>query len=139
MVKLKELIDFLFQNSSGRLEGERQKPSYKELLENPALNYSGIYQHNDLYVTLQIFANNQPLCMTIRTSYKYIEKPPWNWDEWLTMPLRIKDLPRNSQLAITVWDIESPQRGDVPVCGSTISLFDKHGELRQGKDSYYYI
>ena len=70
--------------------------------------------------------------MPIRTSYKYIEKQPWHWDEWLTMPLRIKDLPRNSQLAITVWDIESPQQGDVPVCGATISLFDKYGEFRQG-------
>lgn len=43
------------------------------------------------------------------------------------MPLKISDLPRNAQLAITAWDIESPQRGDVPVCGCTISLFDKYG------------
>ncbi len=91
-----------------------------------------MFQHHDLYVTLQIFANNQPLCMPIRTSYKYIEKPPWSWEEWITLPLRIKDLTRNSQLAITVWDIESPQQGDVPVCGATISLFDRNGEFRQG-------
>ncbi len=70
--------------------------------------------------------------MPIRTSYKFIERIPWSWDEWLTMPLRIKDLPRNSQLAVTVWDIESPQQGDVPVCGATISLFDRYGEFRQG-------
>ena len=59
--------------------------------------------------------------------YKYIEKQPWLWDEWLTLPLCIRDLPRNSQLAITVWDIESPQRSDIPVCGSTITLFDRYG------------
>ncbi len=112
---------------SCKLEGERVKPNYKEILENPVLSYSGVFQHFDLYVTMEIFANNQPLSMPIRTSYKYIEKQPWIWDEWLTLPLRIRDLPRNSQLAITVWDIESPQRGDIPVCGSTISLFDRYG------------
>ena len=65
--------------------------------------------------------------MPVKTSYRFIEKPPWQWEEWLTMPLKISDLPRNAQLAITAWDIESPQTGDVPVCGATISLFDKHG------------
>jgi phosphatidylinositol 3-kinase len=71
--------------------------------------------------------------MPIKTAYKYIEKKPWLWDEWLTLPLKISDLPRNSQLAITVWDIETPERGDIPVCGATISMFDKYGEFRQGK------
>lgn len=112
---------------SGKLEGERTKPNYKQLLENPILNYSGALQHLDLYVTAQIFANNQALCMPVKTSYKHIEKQPWLWEEWLTLPLKISDLPRNSQLAITAWDIESPQSGDVPVCGACLSLFDKYG------------
>jgi phosphatidylinositol 3-kinase len=68
--------------------------------------------------------------MPVKTSYKHIEKQPRLWDEWLTLPLRINDLPRNAQLAITAWDIESIQRGDVPVCGATISLFDKYGYLK---------
>ena len=119
------LINFL--NHSGKLEGERKRPSYKHILENPVLAYSGAYQHLDLYVTTQVFANNQELCMPVKTSYKHIDKEPWLWDEWLTLPLRFKDLPRNALLVITVWDIESAQSGDVPVCGCTISLFDKHG------------
>lgn len=65
--------------------------------------------------------------MPVKTSYKYIEKEPWIWNEWLTLPLRISDLPRNALLVITVWDIESPKSGDVPVCGSTLSLFDRYG------------
>lgn len=109
------------------MEGERSKPNYRELLENPVLNYSGVFQHLDLYITAQLFANDKPLCIPVKTSYKYIEKKPWMWDEWLTLPLKISDLPRNSQLALTAWDIESPQRGDIPVCGATISLFDKFG------------
>lgn len=83
-------------------------------------------------MTTQIYANGQSVCMPVKTSYRYIEKQPWQWDEWLTLPLKISDLPRNSQLAITAWDVETPQRDDVPVCGATISLFDKYGEFRQG-------
>lgn len=54
-----------------------------------------------------------------------------SWDEYLTLPLRISDLPRNALLAITVWDLNTPDQ-DIPVAGSTISLFDRYGELRQG-------
>ena len=135
------------------MEGVREKPTYKELLNKPLLNFSGAMQHMDLYMTAQIFADGEPLCMPVKTSYKSMEPPPlpqhsqqqqhqhqhqqqratpWVWDEWLTMPLKISDLPRNSLLALTAWDVESPQDGDVAVCGATIALFDKHGEFRQG-------
>ena len=46
--------------------------------------------------------------------------------------MRISDLPRNSLLAITIWDLNTPDQ-DVPVAGSTISLFDRYGEFRQGQ------
>ena len=46
--------------------------------------------------------------------------------------MRISDLPRNSLLAITVWDLNTRDH-DVPVAGSTISLFDRYGEFRQGQ------
>ena len=46
--------------------------------------------------------------------------------------MRISDLPRNSLLAITVWDLNTPDQ-DIPVAGSTISLFDRYGEFRQGQ------
>ena len=67
------------------------------------------------------------MCIPVKTSYKHIEKQPWLWDEWITLPLKISDLRRNAQLAITAWYIESSQGGDVPVCGANISLFDKYG------------
>jgi hypothetical protein len=61
------------------------------------------------------------------------------WDEWLTLPLKINDLPRNTQLALTAWDIESPQRGDIPVCGATISLFDKFGYVSYRNFTFQFI
>ena len=49
-----------------------------------------------------------------------------SWNEWLTLPINYSDLPRNALLAFTIWDIYGPNRA-VPVGGTTISLFGKHG------------
>lgn len=49
------------------------------------------------------------------------------WNEWLSFPVRYRDLSRNSLLAVTIWGV-----GWVPVGGSTISFFTKQGVLRDG-------
>lgn len=56
----------------GSLEGKREQKSYKALLEDPMLRFSGLYQENcsDLYVTCQVFAEGKPLALPVRTSYK---------------------------------------------------------------------
>ena len=64
-----------FSNLSGVLDGVREKPNYKDLVSNPVLRYSGVFEHNDLYVTCHIYSDGQELCMPIKTSYKYIDKP----------------------------------------------------------------
>ena len=40
--------------------------------------------------------------------------------------MRYSDLPRNAQLALTIWDIYSAN-GAIPVGGTTITLFGKYG------------
>jgi phosphatidylinositol 3-kinase len=73
----------------------------------------------------------------MQTSYKSF-KTSRTWNEWLQMPLCIKDAPLRSQLAITIWDL-SPLDKDtsnghgVPFGGTTISLFDDDQKLRMGK------
>jgi phosphatidylinositol 3-kinase len=73
----------------------------------------------------------------MQTSYKAF-KTSRTWNEWLQMPLSLKDAPLRSQLAITIWDL-SPFGGkgtyghDVPFGGTTISLFDTDGKLKMGK------
>lgn len=49
------------------------------------------------------------------------------WNEWLSFPVRYRDLSRNSLLTITIWGV-----GWVPIGGTTISFFTKHGVLRDG-------
>ncbi len=47
-----------------------------------------------------------------------------SWNEWITLPIRYCDLPLNSQLTFTVWDIAGPRKA-IPVGGSTFRLFGK--------------
>lgn len=56
----------------GSLEGKREQKSYKALLQDPMLRFSGLYQEScsDLYVTCQVFAEGKPLALPVRTSYK---------------------------------------------------------------------
>ena len=49
-----------------------------------------------------------------------------SWNEWLTLPIKYSDLPRNAQLALTIWDIYG-SRDAVPVGGTTVSVFGKKG------------
>lgn len=49
----------------------------------------------------------------------------------MTLPVAYSDLPRDAQLCITLFDCAGPGR-QLPVGGTTISLFGKHGVFRQG-------
>ncbi|CAH3041450.1 unnamed protein product [Porites lobata] len=114
------------------LEGKRERKGYNELLNDPQLRYSGVYESecSDLYVTCQVFADGQPLCLPTRTSYKPFSTR-WNWNEWLKLPIKYPDLPRNAQVCFTIWDVYGPRKA-VPVGGTTVSLFGKHGTQRRG-------
>ncbi|KAJ0006661.1 hypothetical protein NQD34_013934 [Periophthalmus magnuspinnatus] len=125
-------LDINVQLKIGSLEGKREQRSYKALLEDPMLRFSGLYQENcsDLYVTCQVFAEGKPLALPVRTSYKAFSTR-WNWNEWLRLPVKYPDLPQSAQVALTVWDIYGPGKA-VPVGGTTVTLFGKYGMFRQG-------
>ncbi|XP_060525936.1 phosphatidylinositol 3-kinase catalytic subunit type 3 isoform X1 [Cylas formicarius] len=116
----------------GTLEGKREKPSYDELLKDPLLRFSGLCQDScpDLMVECQIFDNNEPLSLPITTEYKAFTTR-WNWNEWLALPLEFCDVPRTAQLAVTIYDCGGPEKL-LPVGGTTVSLFSKHGVFREG-------
>ncbi|NXS51149.1 PK3C3 kinase, partial [Brachypteracias leptosomus] len=125
-------LDINVQLKIGSLEGKREQKSYKALLDDPMLKFSGLYQEtcSDLYVTCQVFAEGKPLALPVRTSYKAFSTR-WNWNEWLKLPVKYPDLPRNAQVALTIWDVYGPGKA-VPVGGTTVSLFGKYGMFRQG-------
>lgn len=125
-------LDVNIQIKIGTLEGERQRPSYQDLINDPMLKFSGVYQegHSDLYVTCRIYSDGRPLSLAVSTSYKAFSTR-WNWNEWLTLPLKFSDLPRNAMLAMTIWDIYGTNKA-IPVGGTTICLFGKRGTFRKG-------
>ncbi|XP_076350143.1 phosphatidylinositol 3-kinase 59F isoform X2 [Tachypleus tridentatus] len=121
-----------FRIKIGTLEGRRDRPSYQALIDDPLLKYSGMYEEkcSDMYVMCQVFTDGKPLSLPVQTSYKPFTTR-WNWNEWLALPVKFSDLPRDALLACTVWDVYGPRKA-VPVGGTTVSLFGKHGALRQG-------
>ncbi|XP_066575957.1 phosphatidylinositol 3-kinase catalytic subunit type 3 isoform X2 [Amia ocellicauda] len=125
-------MDINVQLKIGSLEGKREQKSYKALLQDPMLRFSGLYQEScsDLYVTCQVFAEGKPLALPVRTAYKAFSTR-WNWNEWLRLPVKYPDLPQSAQVALTVWDVYGPGRA-VPVGGTTVTLFGKYGMFRQG-------
>ncbi|CAF3394201.1 unnamed protein product [Rotaria sp. Silwood1] len=87
-------------------------------------------KRSEPYVLCQVYSDGQSLCMPVQTSFKsFTDK--WNWNEWLTLPLRYCDLPRHAILALSIHEIISPTQ--VRIIGSTtISLFDSDGTFRRG-------
>ena len=49
-----------------------------------------------------------------------------SWNEWLKLPIKYPDLPRHAQVCFTIWDVYGPRKA-IPVGGTTVSLFGKHG------------
>ncbi|KAK2583427.1 hypothetical protein KPH14_009407 [Odynerus spinipes] len=127
-------LDTKIQIKIGTLEGKRQRPEYDKLLLDPMLKYSGLYGasggRGDLAASLQVWAGGRPLALPIHTAYKHFTSR-WNWNQWVTLPISFSDLPRDAQLCITLYDCAGPGR-QIPVGGTTISLFGKHGVFRQG-------
>ncbi|CAK1581330.1 unnamed protein product [Parnassius mnemosyne] len=125
-------LDYKVEIKIGTLEGKRTKPEYDKLLSDPMLKFSGLYQEgcSDLYVTCQVLCDGLPLALPVTTSYKAFTNR-WNWNEWITLPVFFSDLPRNAILALTIYDCAGPGKVMI-VGGTTISLFGKHGMLRQG-------
>ncbi|KAH8978579.1 atypical/PIKK/PI3K protein kinase [Lactarius hatsudake] len=116
-----------------QLEGVRHPRPFTELIEKPELRFHGVQSPtpSDLYVTCQLLADNKPLTIPFRTSYRAF-KNSYTWNEWITLPIRYCDLPLSSQITFTVWDIAGP-RAAVPVGGTTFRLFSKKWTLRRGK------
>lgn len=92
---------------------------------------------SELYVTAQLWADSKPLGLQTQTSHTFF-KGERVWDQWIELPVAIKDCPATAQIALTVWDLSPlPKDGcldhSVAFGGTTVPLFDQHGSLRKGK------
>ncbi|OQR81388.1 phosphatidyl inositol kinase (PIK-A), partial [Thraustotheca clavata] len=84
---------------------------------------------NELFVTAQLFADGLPMhTMSISTkSPSKCTASSIYWNEWITLPVKYRDLPRNAVLTLTLWGI-----GEIPIGGTTFSIFARDGLLKDG-------
>ncbi|ESO00877.1 hypothetical protein HELRODRAFT_113006 [Helobdella robusta] len=116
----------------GTLEGQITKPTHIELLTDPYLYFTGSYQDRvpDLYVSCQLYYNDTPMATPIKTAYKTFTRR-WNWNEWLTLPLKYSELPLETVLAFTICDLYNSEK-IMFIGGTSIKLFSKKALVRQG-------
>jgi phosphatidylinositol 3-kinase len=79
----------------------------------------------DLYVQCRLYSDNKPLSPVYRTAYKHFHKD-WTWNEWITFPWKLSELPLNAQIAFTIYDTAGPNKLDI-IGGTTFRLFGKRG------------
>ncbi|KAI9291368.1 phosphatidylinositol 3-kinase [Neoconidiobolus thromboides FSU 785] len=116
------------------LEGYRKPDSYSDLSEFPDKRFSGLnlaYFKSDLLVELQLFSNGLPMGEKVQTRYQQFTKS-WCWNETLTLPISINNLPYDSMLYIEVSDILKPMQTTI-IGGCCLSLFTSNCKLRTGK------
>lgn len=86
----------------------------------------------ELVVSARLYANSKPLTVSVSTlakSYRGSKK----WNEWLTLPIKYSQIPRDAQLAITVWDF-GVRASREPYGGTTVRLFDESDcTLKRGR------
>ncbi|CAF0788559.1 unnamed protein product [Adineta ricciae] len=117
----------------GSLDGERLQPSTHDLFFSDSPSFArnlNDTKRSEPFVVCQVFSDGQPLCLPVQTSFKsFVDK--WNWNEWLTLPLRYCDLPRYAVITFSIHEIISPTNIRI-VGSSTLSLFASDGTFRRG-------
>ncbi|PLW41324.1 hypothetical protein PCANC_17341 [Puccinia coronata f. sp. avenae] len=114
----------------------------------------------DLYVAVQLWAENRPLTLPFYTPHKNFSTS-FTWATPITLPIKYRDLPHSSQLAFTILDVTLPDAAtrtcpnptsaesspspdhtitdsfllshSTVVGGTTLALFGKKRTLRKGK------
>ena len=88
----------------GTLEGRLPRPDYEQVIENPILRFAGRNQSHcpDLIVTAVVRSGSNNLHLPVSTSYKNFTQR-WDWNQWLSLPIRFSDLPSDSVVCFTVW------------------------------------
>ena len=75
-------------------------------------------------------SQNTQLHLPVATSYKCFHRR-WEWNEWLKLPLKYSDLPRNAVLSLSLFDCVGGRRQKLAT--TEVSLFSKKGIYREGQ------
>ncbi|KAH6583343.1 hypothetical protein BASA61_007522 [Batrachochytrium salamandrivorans] len=133
-------INMVFKITS--IEGYRPQIPLSKMLQDPYLRVGSTLDAaqetapgSDIYISMQLFAENKPLLLPIRASFKYF-KGNTTWNECIELPIKYCNLPATSQLSFTLWDIYAPQK-PIAIAGTSFPLFGKNNTLRKGRHKLY--
>ncbi|SNX81777.1 related to phosphatidylinositol 3-kinase [Melanopsichium pennsylvanicum] len=115
------------------LQGKLDRLACTKLLEHPESRHWGAQesQYPDLVVECRLFSENKPLSMPVKTAYKSFRNNH-QWNEWITLPYKLCDLPLGAQLTFTIYDVASSTTSRI-IGGTTLSLFSKKGTLKSAQ------
>ncbi|ORY44400.1 phosphatidylinositol 3-kinase [Rhizoclosmatium globosum] len=88
------------------------------------------------FIEVSLTADHIQLCSPMRTQRKCFETHSWTWNEWITFPIKYKDLPESTLLTFTIWDVYGPRKA-VPIGGTTFALFDDNCSMKKGKQKLF--
>lgn len=110
-----------------------EPPLSSEIFENPSLAFIGANTKAafEFYLTIQLWSDNKNIWPESQTRYRYNNTAKVKWDQRLLF-CEIAELPRNSQLAITVWDLKGPGQ-KYASASTTVAIFDADGTLKKGR------
>ncbi|EFA77138.1 phosphatidylinositol 3-kinase [Heterostelium album PN500] len=120
------------------LKGKRQKESAPETvtkwIDDPFLKNSSLYKDKtlDLYICCTLYSDGKPLCSPEQTMFFPFASGDNKWDETLIMPLKHQDLPHDTLIVFTIWDIYAPSKR-VPIGGTSFAVFGRNRIERRGK------
>ncbi|KAL3241136.1 phosphatidylinositol 3-kinase VPS34 [Nakaseomyces bracarensis] len=129
-----EDIDVQLQVKIISLQGRKRLLKASEKLINPqlGLTLSNISPASDMLVSVQVFDSRTMEDLTIPVFSKYIPfRHSRVWDQWLTLPIRIKHLTPTCKLNIILWEYDGDKR--VPFTTLSVPIFnDRDYTLKRG-------
>ncbi|CBQ67863.1 related to phosphatidylinositol 3-kinase [Sporisorium reilianum SRZ2] len=131
-VRLSDLnLNLTFRISS--LQGKLDRLTRTQLLEQPESRHWGAQQspYPDLNVECRLYSDNKPLSVPVKTAYKPFRNNH-QWNEWITLPYKLCDLPLGAQLTFTIYDVASSNASRI-IGGMTLPLFSKKGTLKSAQ------
>ncbi|CDU24072.1 related to phosphatidylinositol 3-kinase [Sporisorium scitamineum] len=131
-VRLSDLnLNLTFRISS--LQGKLDRLTRTQLLEQPESRHWGAQQsqYPDLIVECRLYSDNKPLSIAVKTAYKPFRNNH-QWNEWITLPYKLCDLPLGAQLTFTIYDVVSSNASRI-IGGTTLPLFSKKGTLKSAQ------
>lgn len=127
----------------------QELPSDLEIVSKPGYSPTTMSREAELYVTCQIYADGKPIGVHCSTAYKCFPSEDMRWDEWVTFPIKYRDLAHNSMFVFTVWEITIAQTIKTvngkeqfqfhganeaqALGGSCMPVFNKRGLLKLGR------